>query len=169
MKATKKAKSKKAAAPAKRRQYYFSFNFYVSGREIACLDIDGKKREPKKNRKNGKPRRQRGYFITIEVKAVSKQGAAQKIRNRITKMPDVQNVPEFHFSQVTKGLAVLESGGHNRVEMCEFARPGVQKPKAVRKPKPTKKEQVVEQLETAKVIDLHAAAMRRRSGGCMSY
>lgn len=156
-----KAKTKKAKKTvAKKREYYFSFDFYVSGREMASLDIDGKKREPKKNKKTGKVRRQRGYFITLEVKSTSKQGAAQKIRNRIAKMADVQNVPDFHYSEVKRGLAVLVSDGHTTVRMCKFKRPGVEA--KVEAP-------AANEADHQNVIDLHAAAMRRRSGGCMSY
>lgn len=81
------------------RKYHYHFQFRVGGKK-------------------------RGYDCNVEVKASSQKGAAQKIRNRIKSMPDVANVPDFHFSEVKRGLPVLASEGHTKATFAKFKRPG---------------------------------------------
>lgn len=71
-----------------------------------------------------------------------------------------------------RGLAVLESDGHNSVRLCKFKRPGVEA-----KPEPREMPQLLEDAENSgeaasNVVDIrHAyeAALRRRSGNCSSF
>jgi hypothetical protein len=64
-----------------------------------------------------------GYRCSVEVKALNKKRAAMLIRARIRKMPDVESVPQFHYTEVVVGLPVLESAGHDHVKPVNRTRP----------------------------------------------
>lgn len=62
----------------------------------------------------------RGYKSTVEAVSHCRTGAAQKIRNRIK----VMNVEiKFHASQIVRGKPILESEGHDDVELYKATYP----------------------------------------------
>ena len=80
------------------RKYKYHFSFQVGGKK-------------------------HGYMCHIEVAASSQKGAAIKVRNRIAAMPDVVEVPKFHFSEVSCGLPILASAGHDDIGYNTRTRP----------------------------------------------
>lgn len=66
--------------------------------------------------------------VKVEVRAKNRKQAAIRIRQRIKAMPDVETGPKFHYSEVTVGVPVLESRGHNQVAFEDRKRPAFHKP-----------------------------------------
>lgn len=92
-------------APKTPRKYRWHFSFRVGGKK-------------------------RGYDANVEVQATSQKSAANKVRQRIKAMGDVDESFKVHFSEVCKGLPVLVSDGHDEIGFNKLTRPApLRKPK----------------------------------------